>query len=309
MKTESELLLFYNSTLQSILEPLEKFRVEKVRKIKRHLILSAPFLLAVFIGIVLGSIPLIVLSFIIFLVFFSFALHHLVETATYLKKHFKYKVMFEIMNFLFDDYEYIPNQRISKSVLTKSMLFPINIAETDGEDFMRFRMGETRIMFCEMFTYFSNNKLNFEGLFLSASFNKNFTSKTFVISRRRKNSLLSIPRYYLNEIKDVRLEDILFNKEFLTLSTDQVEARYILTPSLMQRILDYKKKTGKKISLSFVENRLYCTIPKYSNHFEPAIFRPFDFEFIKNTCEPLKLYTDLVEDLNLNLRIWTKVEE
>jgi len=308
MKTESELLLFYNSSLKPIIEPLEKFRVEKIEKIKRHLILSIPFLLFVFIGIAIRSKPLVIISFFVFIAFSSVALHHLFEMVSYLKKHFKYRVMFEIMNFLFDDYEYIPNQRIAKSVLTKSMLFPINIAETDGEDFMRFRMGETRIMFCEMFTFFSNNKLNFEGLFLSASFNKNFTSKTFVISRRRKNSLLSIPRYYLNDIKDVKLEDILFNKEFLTLSTDQVEARYILTPSLMQRILDYKKKTGKNISLSFVENRLYCTIPKYSNHFEPALFHPFNFEFIKYTCEPLRIYTDIVEDLNLNLRIWTKVE-
>jgi len=309
MKTESELLHFYNSTLKNLLEPLEKYRVDQLEKIKKYFFLSLPFILTIIAGIVIKSKITVIASTACSILFISLSLNELTEMVSYLKKHFKYKIMSEIMYFLFDDYEYIPNQKISKSVLDKSMLIPTFTTSVDGEDFMRFKIGETHIMFCETFTYSFKNEVSFEGLFISATFNKKFKTQTFVIHKNYFKSLLYAPKFSTINLEKIKLEDIAFNNEFQTLSTDQVEARYILTPSLMQRILDYKKKTGKNISLSFVENRLYCIIPKFSNHFEPAIFRPFDFEFIKYTCEPLKLYTDLVEDLNLNLRIWTKVEE
>ncbi|MGE0088561.1 MAG: DUF3137 domain-containing protein [Bacteroidales bacterium] len=306
MKTDSELLQFYNATLQPILEPLEKFRIEKLAKAKLNFYLSLPFFCVLLIGIFFENKLIIVLSFVVGSFFLGSFIYEFVGMVNYLKKHFKYKVMSEILNFLFEDYEYIPNQKIAKSVLSKSMLFPINISYIDGEDFMRFRMGETSIMFCETLAYTVKSKIKFEGLFISASFNKSFKSKTFVIHRSIKNYYRTALKFFLNDIKVVKLEDKSFSNEFQIYGTDQVEARYILTPSLMQRILDYKIKTDKNISLSFVDNRLYCAIPKYSNHFEPAIFRSFNFEFIKYTIAPLKLYTDLVEDLNLNLRIWSK---
>jgi hypothetical protein len=90
------------------------------------------------------------------------------------------------------------------------------------------------------------------------------------------------------------------------ISSDQIEARYILTTSLMQRLIDYKLKTKKGIKFSFVDNKLYCAIPNYIDLFEPALLEPFHFDFLKFTYQPIKLYTDLVEDLNLNLRIWKR---
>jgi hypothetical protein len=52
---------------------------------------------------------------------------------------------------------------------------------------------------------------------------------------------------------------------------------------------------------------MFCTIPNYDNLFEPALFNSFyDFEFMEKSFHALKLYTHIVEDLNLNLRIWTK---
>ena len=103
------------------------------------------------------------------------------------------------------------------------------------------------------------------------------------------------------------MDDVDFNEEFAVYSTDQVESRYILSPSLMSRILSYKQKVNRKISVSFVNDKMFCAIPNYINLFEPALFESFfDFTFIQKSYEAIKLYTDIVDDLNLNLRIWTK---
>ena len=47
----------------------------------------------------------------------------------------------------------------------------------------------------------------------------------------------------------IRLEDPEFESHFVVYGSDQIEARYILSTSLMARITDFKEKTGKKIYL------------------------------------------------------------
>ena len=306
MKSEAELKFFFSTKLRPALEPMEQYRIEKVRKIKNNLYTALPCSLFVVLGIISGQ-PGLILFFCFPLAYFlGLAFQKFLKMSTPLTKHFKNQILPELLSFLFDDYGYVANQKIAKSVLEKSMLFPNYIAIVRGEDYMQFKLGATKIMFCETEVLVSREHVIFRGIFISASFNKSFTSKTFVLPSKVSSFYHNIKKQLLNNFHRVKLEDTEFSKEFLVLSTDQVEARYILTPGLMKRLLDYKRKTKKGISFSFVDNHLYCAIPNYINLFEPAIFEPFDFDFIKRNYNPLKLYTDLVEDLNLNLRIWSK---
>ncbi|RIV31489.1 DUF3137 domain-containing protein [Flagellimonas lutimaris] len=106
----------------------------------------------------------------------------------------------------------------------------------------------------------------------------------------------------------VNLEDTEFENEFVVYSSDQIEARYVMSTSLMQRITRLKKKIGKAIMLSFKNNKLYF-----------AVYHPYGFLRLnesKNliTSNALELlYEDIVkaigivEDLNLNTKIWKNV--
>jgi hypothetical protein len=304
MKSEDELQVIFTTQLESLLEPLEQYRLKKVRKIRNYLYGAIASILLILIGIFSQQPILIFVLCLPMFYFFGFALQTFLKMADSLRKQFKLKILPELLSSIFDHYEYIPNQKIAKTTLEKSMIFPDKVAFAMGEDFMRFRIGETKIMFCEAQAFaFQQNKL-FQGIFIAATFNKEFTSKTIVFPRWSIGFLQRIKRKIFDGLKIVKLEDIEFNKEFIVLGNDQVGARYILTPGLMQRILDYKRKTKKGISFSFIENRLYCAIPNYLDLFEPALFEPFNFDFIKKTFIPLNLYTDLVDDLNLNLKIW-----
>lgn len=306
MKSQEEIRSFYADVLTPIIAPLEEYRSESASKIKGYIYKALLCLSFILVGIIILNPFVIILTLIPSLVFLGLAYQKLNEMNTNLRSPFKNKVLLTTIDFLFDKYEYIANQKIAKSVILKSMLFPWHITLVKGEDFMKFKIGEVIIMFCETKVYGIRERLLFNGIFISSSFYKSFNSKIFVIPKKSSAFLLKIKRQLVNKMQRVELENSEFEKCFNVLSGDQVEARYILTPSLMTRILDYKEKTKANVSISFIDNRLYCTVPNFKNLFEVPFFKPIDFECILSALEPVMLYTDLVEDLNLNLKVCSK---
>ncbi len=94
-------------------------------------------------------------------------------------------------------------------------------------------------------------------MFILLDMNKNFSGKTIVKRdtgiignwftkkfRRKLDSYASRSKL----LKSVKLEDPIFEKKFEVYSSDQVEARYLLTTSFMERILE--------LSNLFSENKL-----------------------------------------------------
>jgi len=73
----------------------------------------------------------------------------------------------------------------------------------------------------------------FEGILLTADFHKHFGGETYVLPDHAWGNWGTTA---------VQLEDIEFEDEFSVYSTDQVEARYILSPAMMRRILELKNK-------------------------------------------------------------------
>jgi len=308
MRTPSEFQAYFETELKSQLQPLEEYRKKGIRVFKRIQYLAVGMCLVFLFCLFTGQIMAFVLCFISIAFAEGFAFESVTKTNLHLRKEYKIKILPEILKFINPDFEYIPKQKISKSVFDKSLLFPHEINFVDGEDFMRFNFENTDIMFCEaeVFGYGPVAKM-FDGIFISSSFNKTFGSKTFIFPKKTTSFFRKIRFKILGSSYIVSLEDPEFEKEFIVLSEDQVESRYILTSSLMQRILEYKRKLKAELAFSFISKRLYCTIPNSKNLFEPALFDSFmDFEFIRKSYEPIILYSGIVNDLNLNLRIWSK---
>lgn len=154
-----------------------------------------------------------------------------------------------------------------------------------------------------------NSFYDFTGMFAEVDFNKKFKGTTLVLPDRleKKTGFMAknLQSLNLNKNQLVYLESIEFEKEFVVYSTDQIEARYILSPSLMERILLLKRKIDKPIMLSFNKSKLYVAIPH--------TFGFLQLEDDKNlqTSNALEtIYNDInfaigiVEDLNLNTKIW-----
>ena len=103
----------------------------------------------------------------------------------------------------------------------------------------------------------------------------------------------------------IKLEDPEFEKLFVVYGDDQITARYILTPGLMQRLVEFRNRFNNTVYLSFKDSKVYVAVSINRNLFEPRIFRSNeDFALIKDYFDNLDLAGRIIEELNLNTRIW-----
>jgi hypothetical protein len=234
---------------------------------------------------------------------------------------FKTRIISKITRFADAGLTYTPQGTIPRSVFVNSRIFRQSCDIYRGEDHFKGRIGKTDIEFSEVVAKQksssgkSGNKnqytMYFKGIFVVAEFNKHFKTHTLVLpdtaeklfgSFGRNLQAMSIGRGSL-----VTLEDPLFEKEFCVYGEDQIEARYILTPAMMQRIMAFKKRWNSTPYISFLDSKVYIAIRMYRNLFETRVFRTVvDYSFIEENFKFLELLTGIVDDLNLNTRIWTK---
>jgi hypothetical protein len=73
----------------------------------------------------------------------------------------------------------------------------------------------------------------------------------------------------ISELEKVRFEDPVFQRKFEVRSSDQVEARYLLTPAFMESLIDLEHCFGEKaVSCAFYDNDLLISVKYKSNKFE-----------------------------------------
>lgn len=74
---------------------------------------------------------------------------------------------------------------------------------------------------------------------------------------------------FKNKYKKVNLEDVVFAKNWKVKATDQVEARYVLTPALMERMLKIKRMFyGKSVHFAFFNNKVLIAVGTNKDMFE-----------------------------------------
>ena len=76
----------------------------------------------------------------------------------------------------------------------------------------------------------------------------------------------------------------------------------------MERILTYRKKYDRHVYLSFIGQRLFMAVrTSWYPLFQPSIaVSLFEYEQIEEYCEILQMALSVVDELNLNTRIWNK---
>ncbi len=103
----------------------------------------------------------------------------------------------------------------------------------------------------------------FHGQIITIDFNREFSGRTVVL---RDKKVFNAKR--TGGMKRVGLVDPVFEKIFEAYSTDQVEARYLLTPIFMQRLVDLETCVcGKNIRFGFFDRKL-TIIVETKNRFE-----------------------------------------
>lgn len=150
------------------------------------------------------------------------------------------------------------------------------------------------------------------GLFLVTEFNKHFKAKTVIFPDLAKKTFGNLIGGWLQSMnmsrgKVIQLNDPLLEKHFVVYGNDPIEARYILSNSMMKRILDFQKKISHPLFISFVHNHIHVGIGTGKDLFEPAVFTSLlDYKQAMEYVNTLQNTIGLVEELKLNEKLWSK---
>lgn len=227
-------------------------------------------------------------------------------------KKYKAEVIPTLLDAICPGATYEPQGTLTKEMIGASKLFDTGWNEKfKNEDGIRGKIGKTDFVYGEVELYHMQSTgksavkvVDFKGFVFEADFNKYFQGLTMLSSQRMR---LATTVGLFSSLNRIHLEDPNFDEQYRTYTTNDQEARYILTPALQQRILELNRIFGqelgdKEINISFHDDRMLVMVPSQTDRFELK----YDVEEVKKDFLALTLMIDIIEQLNLNLRIWTK---
>ena len=320
MKGLSEITDFYYKTLYPPLQKLEEDR----KKLKNKILTYGAFFTLFFLALGLYLLSLNVSLDILFFLGFAYLGIGAFIYKWFIKDYtneFKFKIIEPLIKEIDSNLSYVQNMYIPEQHFTRSKLFTSSPDRVSGNDYVKGKIDGIEIEFSDFHAEKRHTDSKgrtswstmFQGLFIVAEFNKNFKGTTVVLPDSAEStfgdfigSWLQSNNFGRNEL--VKMDNVEFEKEFVVYGTDQIEARYILTPLLMQKLLNYKKRTGEKTFISFNRDKIYLAIDYGKDLFEPSIFHSLlKYKIAMEYVATLHLAIGIVEELKLNQKLWSKL--
>ena len=322
MKKFSEIIDYYYKELYPIVKELDKKREEvKKRTFWIFGVIFFTITLGVFVYIKNSS-QIDYFNLAIFYAVFLVAIYGFV--LKFLSKdyvqEFKQRVIKPLVKFIDPSLQYTTNAYIPRHIFEKSKIITSRIDRYSGNDNVTGLVDGVKIEFSDVLAEqeHTDSKGNkhyetlFQGMFLRAEFPKNFSARTVVLpdsAEKMFGSFLGkmLQSYNFSRAELVKMDNPEFEKQFVVYATDQIEARYILSHSMMERILVFRKKVGHDLSLSFVGGEMFVAVHYDKDTLEPAIYHSLlDYKIAKEYVETLFFAMGIVEELKLNQKLWSK---
>jgi len=321
MKSTSALTDFYYTELYDSLSELEKER-EGVRRNVLILFFIVGGIALLIIGIIYANCHCFNESFIWIGVAGTavggFGYRMLVSGY---RSGFKEKIIRPLIGAIEEGLHYAPDAMVPQTLFEFSQLFDQRVDRYRGNDFVRGQIDGIALQFSDVHAERRSRDSKgrehwstiFRGLFVVADFNKHFKGRTLVLPDLAENLFGSFIGGMLqsrNFTKDqlVRMDDPAFEKAFVVYGSDQIEARYILTHTMMERLLKLKKETGSNIFVAFKGEKILIAVDYKKDLFEPTVFSSLlSIEQAMDYIRTLKSTIGIVEELKLNEKLWSKI--
>lgn len=320
MKSVSELTDFYYTQLYDSLQALEQERKQVQRRVIILFAILGAIVLAM-VGTIYNHCHCLNESFIWIgvgaIAVGGFGYRFLISGY---RSGFKEKIIRPLIGAIEEGLRYAPDAVVPQTLFTYSHLFEQRIDRYRGNDFVRGQIDGVGIQFSDVHAEHRSRDSKgrehwstiFQGLYIVADFNKHFKGRTLVLPDLAENLFGSFIGNMLqsnNFAKDqlVKMDDPAFEKAFVVYGTDQIEAHYILTHTMMQRLLTLRKETGRKIYVSFNGEKIMIAIDYDKDLFEPTVFGSLlSIEQAMGYIRTLRSSIGIVEELKLNEKLWSK---
>ena len=264
-------------------------------------------------GIILGMVMGVIGALIINHVYFK-------TGAEQYRMMFKSRLLGPLIQAVEPGLSYEPQRGIGEEVFKRSGFFRSQPDRYSCEDLIHGMIGKTQVHFSEVHAEEENRSTDskgntstswdtiFQGIIFIADFNKEFRSPVMVlpdVAERTFGWLGSKIQKLGGNLQT--LENPEFEKNFVVRGADSVETRYILTPSMQERLIALRGRLGRELRVAFRESQVWIAIPSKSDWFEGDLKMPAgDYSQMQVLLGQFRCCFQIVEELDLNTRIWTK---
>ena len=194
-----------------------------------------------------------------------------------LKKKLLNYILVPFKTFKADKIFDIPSIQLKESKIIEKYVFKINPERIDGV-YRGVNIRFNSALLFDIVSTFSSGKRRmkiknvFSGYIVEMDMNKTFSGHTILESHLIHTDESFLDRFKENyyEMEEVELEDPDFKKHFTTIkTTDQVEARYLLNPTMMEKLKDMESAFSRMFKLtdfrlSFLDKKVMIAMKVYS---------------------------------------------
>jgi hypothetical protein len=286
---------------------IEDIRQDILKKYEKELIAGIlSVILAVIIGfasITLELGPLIFIGFVIFvisIIFFSKAYKH---HQTF-KSVVKDKVITELVKSSFLDVSYHPKNHISISRINQTEM----IRRPDrfsGEDLIIGKYKDISFEVSDIDLKQRVETRNSKGV-SHVSYQTYFKGRWYIFKFERTfNEKLKIVEgsgFSLNKKGLVKMdtESIEFNKKFLIFASSLEFGFFIITPILIEKLLQLEKMHRGSICYAFIDHELHVGVNDNKDYMELSITKPINDETIKSLISDIDMIPAIINELKLD---------
>ncbi len=320
-QSTNQFQLIFDRLADGPLAQLENKRQVFVASFKKALWIVIPLFIAITALGILSQLYFLIFIGLVVSSFILFYKHHRFFKG--FRAEYKATVVPSLVAAVDERLSYHPELKLDNQY-NHSGIFTRDYDRIKAEDTVKGTIDKTDIAFGEIHTEYktttTDSKGNrrtewhtiFCGIFFVADFHKDFKGETYIDQDTLERSLGSFGRKlqswnFSRSGKLIRMENPAFEKHFAVYATDEQEGRYLLTPAFMDRLLRFKEKSGANFSVALKSSNIYLAYSIRQDLFEPKTFKslmqPDDAKFLVNL---ITLFRGLVDDLQLNNRLWTK---
>jgi hypothetical protein len=314
------------SQVEPEVDALERVRLEVLESRaqgakKMGLVVAGSFVVGLLVMMVLNSgfgllagVPVLLIG--------GAIVHHIYYakgTARY-RSMFKVGFLAKLVKAVEPGVDYVPEQGISEAVFNQSGLFGASPDRYTCEDLIHGMIGDTKVMLSEVHAKEKHTstdskgrsqtrwKTMFKGIFFLADFHKEFRTPVLVMPDVAERHFGWIGKKLQKLGGNLqKMENPEFEKMFVVRGADAVETRYLLTPSMQDRLVLLRGRLGKDLRIVFRDSHVCLAIPNETNWFEGDLKMPAgDRTQAKMLLGQIKSCFQIIEELDLNTRIWTK---
>jgi len=320
VKKISQLTDFYYKTLYPTLQ-----KMERERKQLRYRVIVVETIVAFIAVLITISMKDAIANNFDLLIFLGFTYicigggiyKFLVKDYT---KEFKEKIIAPLIKEIDENLKYFTDLYVPFGHFRRSKIFTQSPDKYTGNDYVKGHIDGVDIQFSDIHAQKEHRDSKgrthrvtiFKGLFIVSEFNKHFKGRTIVLPDTAQSTFGDLIGGWLqshnmsrNDL--VKMDNVRFEKEFVVYSTNQIEARYILSHALMERLLKFQKRSKHPICVSFVGGAIYIAIQSDEDQFEPSVFHSLlNYKTAMEYVGTLHLAVGIVEELKLNQKLWSK---